>query len=260
MTPQAPEVHHAWPSEGYDGINSCPSMRPTCILGEPWSLNLTVTSYPAPTFTWKKGNTEIGKTISGGTPLQRNPQLKEETNQQDDASASFILTGDGSAGTESTSTSAEVVPGRVDDFKQRPVINNAKKQSISNFWQKKRMRCSAQWTPNSRTNPKIGVAESKLYIDLTKPEDAGNYTVQVSNQHGTIDHSFRIDFTPILVKDISQREVQLEAAGGTLVLEAEVSEEQESDGTRMVRSSGFGNIQGSQECLMIPGHMCMMVK
>ena len=222
MRPQAPEVHHAWAWEGYGGINHCLSMRPTCILGEPWSLRLVVTSFPAPTFTWKKDNKEIGKTVSGGTPLQRNPQLKEETNQQDDAS--LILTKDGSARTESTSTSSEVVSGRMDqdDFKQRPVINNAKMQSISNFWQKRRMRCSAQWNPNSRADPEIGVAESTLHIDPTKPEDAGNYTVEVTNLHGTIDHSFRIDFTPILVKDMSLKEVQVEA-GGTLILEAEVS-------------------------------------
>ena len=165
MRPQAPEVHHAWAGEGYAGTNNCPSMRPTCILGEPLWLGLSVTSYPAPTFTWKKDNKEIGKTISGGTPLQRNPQLKEEANQQDDAV--LILTEDGSAGTESTSKSAEVVSGRMDqdDFKQRPVINKAKKQSISNSWQRRRMRCFASWNPISRAQPDIGSADSTLYIE-----------------------------------------------------------------------------------------------
>ena len=84
------------------------------------------------------------------------------------------------------------------------------------------MRCFASWNPISRAQPDIGSADSTLYIDLTKPEDAGNYTVQVANLYGTIDHSFRIDFTPILVKDINLKEVQLEA-GGRLSLEAEVS-------------------------------------
>ena len=204
MKAKAPEVHKFWAWEGYGGNNSCRSMRPTCILGEPVELKLDVHCYPAPTYTWKKDNKEIGKTVSGGTPLQRNPQLKEEFQQQDDAS--FI---DNSEGINFNST-------------LRRVTNQRKKQSIPDFWQKGRMSCSADWYPPGTLIPKDGHATSTLKFDPTKPEDAGDYAVQVTNLHGTIDHFIRIDFTPTLVKDICLKEVQVEV-GGDLTLEAEVS-------------------------------------
>ena len=222
IKPQAPEVHTAFAWEGYGGDNLCLSMRPTCILGEPWQLSLNVRCHPAPTFTWKKDNKVLGRTIGAGTPLQRNPQLKDKTHQQDDAS---LILAKGDAGeTESTEvvSDAKTDPGRMNDYRLQTVTNQTKKQDLSNFWQKRRMRCSADWRPVCQLKPETGSASSSLRMDLTRPEDAGNYTVEVTNLQGTIEHSFRIDFTPTLVKDISLREVSVEA-GGTLRLEAEVS-------------------------------------
>ena len=222
MRPQAPEVHTAFAWEGYGGDNICLSMRPTCILAEPWELSLNVRCHPAPTFTWKKDNKVLGKTIGAGTPLQRNPQLKKKTHQQDDAP--LILAKGDSAGTESTEvvSDAKTDPGRMNDYRLQTVTNQTKTQDISNFWQKRRMRCSADWRPVCQLKPETGSATSSLRMDMTKPEDAGNYTVEVTNLQGTIEHSFRIDFTPTLVKDISLREASVDA-GGTLNLEAEVS-------------------------------------
>ena len=55
-----------------------------------------------------------------------------------------------------------------------------------------------------------------------RPGESDPYVVQVTNLHGTLQHSFDIDFRPILVRDIYPNEARV-MVGGKLRLEAEIS-------------------------------------
>ena len=92
------------------------------------------------------------------------------------------------------------------------------KKYIGNSWTKSkgRLQCSTHWRNWCRE------ADVRLAFSTTNLEDAGTYVVQVTNLHGTLEHSFKIDFRPILVRDITPREVKV-MVGGQLRLEAEMS-------------------------------------
>ena len=190
--PQAPELKTAGAWEGYGGTNYSRSIRPTCIPGEPLDLRLSVKCFPAPVFIWKKDGKVIGQEVSGGSLLQRTKQVGQDAKGE-------VTTGNGGANNDRT----------------KPDLT---KKYIGNSWTKSkgRLQCFTHWRYWCRE------ADVRLAFSITNPEDAGTYVVQVTNLHGTLEHSFKIDFRPILVRDITPREVKV-MVGGQLRLEAEMS-------------------------------------
>ena len=195
--PQAPEHKSALAMEGYGGDNYCGSIRPTCIPGEPLELKLEVKCFPAPVFIWKKDGKVIGQEVSGGSLLQRTKQVGGDAN--------------GEGGPPKANTGN-------DGASNAQTMPDLTKKYIGDSWTKSkgRVQCYTHWLYWRRE------ADVRLAFSSTKLEDAGKYVVQVTNLHGTLEHSFNIDFTPILVRDITPKEVKL-MAGGKLRLEAEIS-------------------------------------
>ena len=195
--PQAPELKSVKPREGYGGNNYCRSIRPTCIPGEPLELILSVKCFPAPVIRWKKDGKLIGLEVSGGSLLQRTKQVGEDAK------------GDGGPPEANTGN---------DGASKFQTMPDLAKKYIGDSWNrsKGRLRCYTQWLYWCRE------AEVRLAFSSTTLEDARAYAVEVTNLHGTLEHSFNIDFTPILVRDITPKEVKV-MVGGKLRLEAEMS-------------------------------------
>ena len=211
--PQAPTVRYtlAMECESPGSGRSGKAIRPTCILGEELTLTIKVECFPAPTFIWRKDGKVIGKEVSGGTPLQRAMKAKE----------------------------ASPCPDNLDRL---PLPKKLPKS-----WRKGRLGITSDWyhtTMGRCVNPRVGVehkcewdsgscqyervlarsATSTLKIYKTELGDAGSYSVQVTNLHGSWEHTFdNVDFTPTLVKDISASEVEVVAGTGSLQLDVEVS-------------------------------------
>ena len=196
---QAPELKTAGAWEGYGGTNYCRSIRPTCIPGEPLDLRLSVKCFPAPVFIWKKDGKVIGQEVSGGSLLQRTKQVGEDA--KGEVGPPQVNTGSGNGGANNDQTKPDLT-----------------KKYIGDSWTKSkgRMQCFTHWRYWCRE------ADVRLAFSTTNLEDAGTYVVQVTNLHGTLEHSFKIDFRPILVRDITPREVKV-MVGGQLRLEAEMS-------------------------------------
>ena len=195
--PQAPELKSVLAMEGYGGDNYCGSMRPTCIPGEPLQLKLEVKCFPAPVFIWKKDGKVIGQEVSGGSLLQRTKQVGGDA--KGEGASPEVNTGNDGA------SNAQTMP-------------ELTKKYIGDSWSKSkgRVQCFTHWLYWRRE------ADVRLAFSNTKLEDAGTYVVQVTNLHGTLQHSFDIDFRPILVRDIYPNEARV-MVGGKLRLEAEIS-------------------------------------
>ena len=65
---------------------------------------------------------------------------------------------------------------------------------------------------------------SQLHVSKVELSDAGLYRVRVRNEHGSVERSINVDFTPTLVKDINLKEVTVRSGGmDTFRLEVEMS-------------------------------------
>ena len=218
--PQAPLSHISSRESHSPGSSKWGSaMRPTCILNENLTLKVSVKCFPAPTFIWKKDGKMIGKEVSGGTPLQITMKARE-------AEPVASENRSGLAKTNSQENRDQPRPKNLPDFWRNG------RHSISATWYFKWIECVRDHRCHENAEIQgpcdykavlARSASSELKICNTELGDAGTYSVQVKNLHGTTEHSFDIDFTPTLVKDMVPLELTVMAGTGSFKLEVEMS-------------------------------------
>ena len=96
------------------------------------------------------------------------------------------------------------------------------KDGIEIVPKKGRIRCWQDWEFKTVFGLK---RESNSTLELVRPtlEDEGIYTVKVINQHGEIESTFNVNFTPNGNEDISEQKVTVKAKIDALTLKTKVS-------------------------------------
>jgi len=195
--PQKPEVTRFRVRETYyRGFLIRDSARPTCPEGVELDIGMAVTCYPAPTFTWFNLNFKDGKQIGTKTcgDEAKNRKLRIELKEQETCSSSSQEKRRKVAGVEE-----EVM---ADSWKD-------KEKMICSNWFFKSWR-AGRTVMDEGTETLARKAFSHIRIWNTKVEDAGEYKVVAANEHGEVERTLTVDFTPTLVRDINHKELSVE--------------------------------------------------
>ena len=96
------------------------------------------------------------------------------------------------------------------------------KDGIEIVPKKGRIRCWQDWEFKTVFGLK---RESNSTLELVRPtlEDEGIYTVKVNNQHGEIESTFNVNFTPTVIEDISEQEVTVRALLDPFTLKTKIT-------------------------------------
>ena len=193
--PQAPEMCdiHVTSSQGYR-IPAIQGNLYPCNVGQRLDVKIMCLCFPASIFCWKKDGITMGyKEMTGGSSRQ----MKENNGSSSDSEDFCKDFGCNLSSDTDQDRSYEDTAG---------IMQN---RYLPSHWSNKGQNIHCVWY--FKSNPGLKrEATTHLTLYNAKMSDAGEYSVQISNINGSKTITFRIDFTPILVRDIRLFGWQLE--------------------------------------------------